>query len=159
MEGGHKGKEKEEGKGRRERRRADDGKWPPPRCHMGGGLKELVLCCSYRKPRERKPILPFVSSLSHLLFSLFLPFTINVIFPSFSNFLTFHFSLSHEILNMEPFSSTHTHTHTGLQGCQTSIKGSCGRRRVGGHFDFQVYLICCVHTSLLAGGPLCGQVI
>lgn len=29
MEGGHKGKEKEEGKGRRQRRRADDGKWPP----------------------------------------------------------------------------------------------------------------------------------
>lgn len=152
MEGGHKGKEKEEGKGRRERRRADDGKWPPPRCHMGGGLKELVLSCSYRKPRERKPILPFVSSLSHLLFSPFLPFNVSF---SFSNFLTFHFSLSHEILNTEPFSST----RTGLQGCRTTIKGSCGRHRVGGHFDFQVYLICCVHTSLLAGGPLCGQVI
>lgn len=107
MEGGHKGKEKEEGKGRRERRRADDGKWPPPRCHMGGGLKELVLSCSYRKPRERKPILPFVSSLSHLLFSPFLPFNVSF---SFSNFPTFRFSLSHEILNREPFSSTRTGT-------------------------------------------------
>lgn len=64
MEGGHKGKEKEEGKGRRARRRVDDGKCPPPRCHMGGGLKESVLSCSNWTPRERKPIRPFVSYLS-----------------------------------------------------------------------------------------------
>lgn len=54
MEGGHKGKE--EGKGRREKSRVDDGKCPPPRCHTGGGLKESVASrCS-----DCKPILSFV---------------------------------------------------------------------------------------------------
>lgn len=73
MEGGHKEKEREEGKGRREKRRVDDGKWPPPRCHMGGGLKESVLCCSYWMPHERKPILPFVSYLCLVSLTLFRP--------------------------------------------------------------------------------------
>lgn len=44
-----------------------------------------------------------------------------------------------------------------------TIKGLCGCRRVGGLPDFEVYLICCVHTSTLAGGalpaPLHGLVI
>lgn len=47
MKGNHKGKEMAEGKVRTEKKRVDDGKWPPPQCHMGGGWKESVLCFSY----------------------------------------------------------------------------------------------------------------
>ncbi len=103
------GRRRRNEKGRKERRRADDGKWPPPRCHMGGGLKESVLCCSRWIPHERKPILPFVSSPSHLLFPLVLSF--NVPF-SHLNFLTFYLSLSNERIHTALSS---THTQTGLK--------------------------------------------
>lgn len=55
-EGGRKGKKGEVG-------RTDDGKRPPPRCHMGGGLKETRLAPRRRSLGRRKPILPFMPHL------------------------------------------------------------------------------------------------
>ncbi len=60
-------------------------------------------------PHERKLILPFVSSPSHLLFSLALSFNVSVLL---CNFLTFYLSLSNKRINTEALSSTHTHAHT-----------------------------------------------
>lgn len=74
MEGGHKGKE--EGK-----RRRDEGKWPPPLCHMGGGLSQLCVSLSGRPLNAN--LIPF---LSHLLLPHFVP--LNVSF-SLSKLLVF----------------------------------------------------------------------
>lgn len=62
-------------------------------------------------------------------------------------------------LTLLPLTRTLKNKHGLFRSCQVAIKGLRGRFRVGGHSDFQVHLICCVHTSMLAGGPTCGQVI
>lgn len=78
IKGGLKGKQKEERKGRREVRKVNDGKWPPPQCHMGGGLKESVLHLSHDPSFS-------IISLSHLLL-FFLLMSSSLIFSHFSPF-------------------------------------------------------------------------
>lgn len=69
---------REEEKGRRERGRTDDGKWPPPRCHMGGGFERVKLVpLTLDASREQNRSFPFTCHVSVSLFFR-LPFKVSL---------------------------------------------------------------------------------
>lgn len=136
--------EKEEGEGRRKSRRADDGKMATPVGPYARCFERVTLCRSLQMLNSISLFPKLVLYITRVSSSPFLNVSLSLI--------SSHFSTWHE---RSPLFCT----HTGRQSCQTTIKRLCGRCRVGGHFDFQVYLISCVHTSALAGGQQCGQVI